>query len=151
MRAWGSRVVSLVKKGGTAMISSLLRLAQGDFFMHRPACGNLQHNLAKEIRDMFNADELKKTFLDDIESAKSEIQLSDVWKKYLGKGGSVQKLMNGIKEVAKEEKKAYGQFVNEVKVWVQEKYDEKKAEVEAFELKQRYEKEIGRASCRERV
>ena len=77
MRAWGSRVVSLVKKGGTAMISSLLRLAQGDFFMHRPACGNLQHNLAKEIRDMFNADELKKTFLDDIESAKSEIQLSD--------------------------------------------------------------------------
>ena len=73
---------------------------------------------------MFNADELRKAFLDEIEAAKSEMQLSDVWKKYLGKGGSVQKLMNGIKEVAKEEKKAYGQFVNEVKVWVQEKYDE---------------------------
>lgn len=90
---------------------------------------------------MFNADELRKAFLDEIEAAKSEMQLSDVWKKYLGKGGSVQKLMNGIKEVAKEEKKAYGQFVNEVKVWVQEKYDEKKAEVEAFELKQKYERE----------
>ena len=54
---------------------------------------------------MFNADELRKAFLDEIEAAKSEMQLSDVWKKYLGKGGSVQKLMNGIKEVAKEEKR----------------------------------------------
>ena len=62
---------------------------------------------------MFNADDLKKEFLADIESAASEIQLSDVWKKYLSKTGSVQKLMTGIKEVAKEEKKAYGQFVNE--------------------------------------
>ena len=34
---------------------------------------------------MFNADELKKAFLDDIEAAKSEIQLSEVWKKYLSK------------------------------------------------------------------
>ena len=46
---------------------------------------------------MFNADELKKAFLDDIEAAKSEIQLSEVWKKYLSKTGSVQGLMNGIK------------------------------------------------------
>ena len=48
---------------------------------------------------MFNADDLKKEFLADIESAASEIQLSDVWKKYLSKTGSVQKLMNGIKAV----------------------------------------------------
>ena len=90
---------------------------------------------------MFNADDLKKEFLADIESAASEIQLSDVWKKYLSKTGSVQKLMTGIKEVAKEEKKAYGQFVNEVKSWVQEKYDEKKARIEAFELEQKYRRE----------
>ncbi len=90
---------------------------------------------------MFNADELKKAFLDDIEAAKSEIQLSEVWKKYLSKTGSVQGLMNGIKQVAKEEKKAYGQFVNEVKTWVQGKYEEKRAQVEAFELQQKYEKE----------
>ena len=90
---------------------------------------------------MFNADDLKKEFLADIESAASEIQLSDVWKKYLSKTGSVQKLMNGIKEVAKEEKKAYGQFVNEVKTWVQDRYDEKKARIEAYELEQRYQRE----------
>ena len=90
---------------------------------------------------MFNADELKKKFLSDIEAAKSENQLAEVWKNYLSKTGSVQGLMNGIKEVAKEEKKAYGQFVNEVKTWVQEKYDEKKAEIETFELQQKYERE----------
>ena len=63
---------------------------------------------------MFNADDLKKKFLNDIETARSESQLSEVWKTYLSKNGSVQGLMNGIKEVAKEEKKAYGQFVNDV-------------------------------------
>lgn len=41
----------------------------------------------------------------------------------------------------KEEKKAYGQFVNDVKNWVQEKYDEKKKEIEALELAQKYERE----------
>ena len=78
---------------------------------------------------MFNADDLKKKFLNDIETARSESQLSEVWKTYLSKNGSVQGLMNGIKEVAKEEKKAYGQFVNDVKNWVQVKYDEKKKEI----------------------
>ena len=90
---------------------------------------------------MFNADDLKKKFLNDIETARSESQLSEVWKTYLSKNGSVQGLMNGIKEVAKEEKKAYGQFVNDVKNWVQEKYDEKKKEIEALELQQKYERE----------
>ena len=90
---------------------------------------------------MFNADELKKLFLDDIEAVKNDLQLSEFWKKYLGKTGKVQGLMNGIKDVAKEEKKAYGQFVNEVKVWAQNLYDEKKAGIEKAMLEARYEKE----------
>ena len=90
---------------------------------------------------MFNADELKKAFMADIGAVKSESQLSDVWKKYLSKTGSVQGLMNKIKEVAKEEKKDYGQFVNEVKNWAQVKYEEKKVEIEAWALRQKYEKE----------
>ena len=55
---------------------------------------------------MFNADELKKEFMADIEAVESESQLSEVWKKYLSKTGSVQGLMSKIKEVPKEEKKA---------------------------------------------
>ena len=73
-----------------------------------------------------------------VEDAK---QLADFWAKYLGKGGEVQKLMNGIKNVPNEEKKAYGQAVNQVKTWVQDLYDEKKVEIEKKAMQARYEDE----------
>ena len=69
-------------------------------------------------------------------------QLSAFWTKYLGKGGEVQKLMNGIKNVPNEEKKAYGQAVNEVKNWVQGLYDAKKVEIEQQAMMARYEEEV---------
>jgi len=68
-------------------------------------------------------------------------QLAAFWAKYLGKGGEVQKLMNGIKSVPNEEKKAYGQAVNQVKVWVQSLYDEKKVEIDNKAMMARYEEE----------
>ena len=68
-------------------------------------------------------------------------QLAAFWAKYLGKGGEVQKLMNGIKSVPNEEKKAYGQAVNQVKVWVQSLYDEKKVEIDKQAMMARYEDE----------
>ena len=73
-----------------------------------------------------------------VEDAK---QLGDFWAKYLGKGGEVQKLMSGIKNVPNEEKKAYGQAVNEVKTWVQSLYDEKKVEIDNKAMMARYEDE----------
>ncbi len=73
-----------------------------------------------------------------VEDAK---QLGDFWAKYLGKGGEVQKLMSGIKNVPNEEKKAYGQAVNEVKNWVQDLYDEKKVEIDNKAMMARYEDE----------
>ena len=73
-----------------------------------------------------------------VEDAK---QLADFWAKYLGKGGEVQKLMSGIKNVPNEEKKAYGQAVNQVKTWVQSLYDEKKAEIDKKAMLARYEDE----------
>lgn len=90
---------------------------------------------------MFNADDLKKGFLSDLENVGNEGHLSDLWKKYFSKQGSIQGLMSGIKNVAKEDKKAYGQFVNDVKTWAQSKYEEKKSEIEKAALKARYEKE----------
>ena len=69
-------------------------------------------------------------------------QLAAFWAKYLGKGGEVQKLMNGIKSVPNEEKKAYGQAVNQVKVWVQNLYDEKKVEIEKKAMVARYDEEV---------
>lgn len=68
-------------------------------------------------------------------------QLGDFWAKYLGKGGEVQKLMSGIKNVPNEEKKAYGQAVNEVKNWVQDLYDAKKVEIDNQVMLARYDDE----------
>jgi len=68
-------------------------------------------------------------------------QLAAFWAKYLGKGGEVQKLMSGIKSVPNEEKKAYGQAVNEVKIWVQSLYDAKKEEIDKQAMMARYEDE----------
>ena len=73
-----------------------------------------------------------------VEDAK---QLSDFWAKYLGKSGKIQGLMAGIKNVPKEEKKAYGQAVNEIKTWAQALYDEKKVEIEKNAMLARYEDE----------
>ena len=73
-----------------------------------------------------------------VEDAKS---LGDFWAKYFGKGGEIQKLMAGIKQVPNEEKKAYGQAVNEVKVLAQELYDAKKEEIEKKAMLARYEAE----------
>ena len=69
-------------------------------------------------------------------------QLADFWTKYLSKGGEVQKLMSGIKNVPNEEKKAYGQAVNEVKVWVQGLYDAKKEEIDKMAMMARYDEEV---------
>lgn len=69
-------------------------------------------------------------------------QLAAFWAKYLGKGGEVQKLMAGIKSVPNEEKKAYGQAVNEIKVWVQSLYDEKKVEIDKKAMMARYDEEV---------
>lgn len=90
---------------------------------------------------MFNADELKKLFLSDLNLVESESQLSEFWKKFLSKQGAVQGLMANIKNVAKEEKKSYGQFVNDVKNWAQKLYEDKKAEIEQAALNARYDLE----------
>lgn len=90
---------------------------------------------------MLNVEEVKKAISEDLKLAENEAQLSEFWKKCLGKGGTIQGLMNGIKKVAKEEKKAYGQTVNEIKSWAQGLYDEKKEEIEKQALLRKYDKE----------
>ncbi len=73
-----------------------------------------------------------------VENAK---QLGDFWAQYLGKSGKIQGLMSGIKNVPKEEKKAYGQAVNEIKNWAQALYDAKKEEIDKQAMLLRYEEE----------
>ena len=85
---------------------------------------------------------IKRECQEELNLVANAEQLATFWAKYLGKGGEVQKLMSGIKNVPNEEKKAYGQAVNEVKVWVQGLYDEKKIEIEKQAMMARYDQEI---------
>ena len=84
---------------------------------------------------------IKTEYLAELEVITDAKQLADFWAKYLGKGGEIQKLMGGIKNVPNEEKKAYGQAVNEVKVLAQELYDAKKVEIEKKAMLARYDAE----------
>ena len=88
-----------------------------------------------------NMDAIKAEYQEALALVEDAKQLADFWAKYFGKGGEIQKLMAGIKKVPNEEKKAYGQAVNEVKVLAQELYDAKKVEIEKKAMLARYEAE----------
>ena len=88
-----------------------------------------------------NMDAIKAGIKEALALVEDAKQLADFWAKYFGKGGEIQKLMAGIKKVPNEEKKAYGQAVNEVKVLAQELYDAKKVEIEKKAMLARYEAE----------
>ena len=88
-----------------------------------------------------NMDAIKAEIKEALALVENGKQLADFWAKYFGKGGEIQKLMAGIKQVPNEEKKAYGQAVNEVKVLAQELYDAKKEEIEKKAMLARYEAE----------
>ena len=86
-------------------------------------------------------EEIKLTYPAELESIQDAKTLADFWMKYLGKGGEIQKLMGGIKNVPNEEKKAYGQAVNEIKNWAQGLYDAKKEAIDKQAMLARYEDE----------
>ncbi len=86
-------------------------------------------------------EEIKAVFLAELKQVEHSEQLSAFWTKFLGKSGEVQKLMGGIKNVPKEEKKDYGKKVNEIKNWAQSLYDEKKDEIDRLMIAARYAKE----------
>ena len=81
-----------------------------------------------------NMNEIKVAYQADLDLVKDAKELAAFWTKYLSKTGSIQGLMAGIKSVPKEEKKAYGQAVNEIKTWAQDLYDAKKEEVDIIAL-----------------
>ena len=88
-----------------------------------------------------NMDTIKTEFQSDLNLVEDAKQLAAFWTKYFGKGGEIQKLMGGIKQVPNEEKKAYGQAVNDVKNWAQALYDEKKEEIDKKAMMARYDDE----------
>lgn len=85
--------------------------------------------------------EIKEQVKASIEQIADSEKLSEFWQKYLGKTGIISGLMKEMKSVSPEEKPLFGKAVNDVRVWAQELYTAKQAEIKQKELEQRYEKE----------
>lgn len=86
----------------------------------------------------------KQQFENEIKDANDLNQLDNVRVKFLGKKGLVTELMSHIKELALEEKKAFGQKINSLKSLIENKIEQtkQKLEKENIEKKLKNEKKI---------
>ena len=82
--------------------------------------------------------ELKAQFENELSAIKDLSELEDIRVSYLGKKGSVTDLLKGMRELSNEDKKAFGQKINELKGTVAERISQKTAELKQKEI----EKEI---------
>ncbi len=74
---------------------------------------------------------IKKEALDAIQAAGDATALEAVRVKYISRKGLIPDLMKHLKDIPKEEKRAYGQQVNDLKDAFQEAFDARKAELES--------------------
>ena len=72
--------------------------------------------------------ELKAQFENELSAIKDLSELEDIRVSYLGKKGSVTDLLKGMRELSNEDKKAFGQKINELKGTVAERISQKTAE-----------------------
>lgn len=86
-------------------------------------------------------EELKETMLKDLESANSINDLSELKVKYLGKKGIITELNSEIKNIPNEEKKEFGQKVNELKTIFNESFNLKNETFKLEELNKKLENE----------
>ncbi len=74
----------------------------------------------------------------DISSATSVKELNDVKVKYQGKNGEVTKLMQGMRDIPKEDRPAFGKLVNDLRTAIDSCYDEREAELKELELQKTF-------------
>ncbi len=78
---------------------------------------------------------------DDINNAKNLKDLNEVKVKYQGKNGEVTKLMQGMRDIPKEDRPAFGKMVNDVRTAIDEMFAEKEVLVKKQALMETFEKE----------
>ena len=86
-------------------------------------------------------EEITKEMQEDLQSVSDLKSLNELRIKYLGKKGIITELNSEIKNVPNEEKKVFGQRVNEVRTLFQTTYDEIKTRLEEEELNQKLSNE----------
>lgn len=83
--------------------------------------------------------ELKEKFVSELEKIDNLADIENIRVSYLGKKGSVTDLLKGMKELSNDERKAFGQRVNELKGLVNEKITEKTQELKEKEIQKEIE------------
>ena len=83
-----------------------------------------------------------------LQNAKQEIlasqnvkDLGDIKVKYQGKNGEVTKLMQGMRDIPKEDRPAFGKLVNDLRTQIDELFSVKEAELKEIELQKTFESE----------
>lgn len=77
---------------------------------------------------------LKNQFETELGKAENLAELENIRVAYLGKKGSITDLLKGMKALSNEEKKAFGQKVNQLKTFVSDKIADKTKELKAKEI-----------------
>ena len=83
--------------------------------------------------------ELKEKFVSELEKIDNLAVIENIRVSYLGKKGSVTDLLKGMKELSNDERKVFGQKVNELKGLVNEKITEKTQELKEKEIQKEIE------------
>lgn len=83
--------------------------------------------------------ELKEKFVSELEKIDNLADIENIRVSYLGKKGSVTDLLKGMKELSNDERKVFGQKVNELKGLVNEKITEKTQELKEKEFQKEIE------------
>jgi len=82
---------------------------------------------------------LKEKFVSELNKIDNLADIESIRVSYLGKKGSVTDLLKGMKELSNDERKAFGQKVNELKGLVNEKITEKTNELKEKEIQKEIE------------
>lgn len=83
--------------------------------------------------------ELKEKFVSELEKIDNLADIENIRVSYLGKKGSVTDLLKGMKELSNDERKVFGQKLNELKGLVNEKITEKTQELKEKEIQKEIE------------
>ncbi len=83
--------------------------------------------------------ELKEKFVSELEKIDNPADIENIRVSYLGKKGSVTDLLKGMKELSNDERKVFGQKVNELKGLVNQKITEKTQELKEKEIQKEIE------------
>lgn len=83
--------------------------------------------------------ELKEKFVSELEKIDNLADIENIRVSYLGKKGSVTDLLKGMKELSNDERKVFGQKVNELKGLVNQKIIEKTQELKEKEIQKEIE------------